>query len=94
MMPLTKIPKSLTVAPPAAAIRSRKGVPTGAQNDFGLSHRAADREKRFGDRLILRGLVYVVERLDVAHYAAHLQRNSSGGNQASGGRIDQLVFVA
>ncbi len=46
MRPLTKTPKSATVAPPASASSSRNGVPTGAQNDFG-SFTAPHTERNF-----------------------------------------------
>ena len=94
MMPLMKTPKSATVAPPASAISSRNGVPTGAQNDFG-SFTAPHTERNFcGHRLALLGQVDVVQRLDVVHHAAHLQRDAGRRNEPPGGRVDQFVLVA
>ena len=73
MMPLTKIAKSATRAPPARAIRSRKGVPTGAQNDFGSWTAPATVTNLRVTGSPEAALVDVVQGLDVVDHAADLQ---------------------
>ena len=85
---------SSQVAPPAAAMHSRKVMPIGTVSETGSATAPAMVMRLVRDRLAIDGLRDVHERLDVVDDRADVDRQPAGRDEFAGDGIDQIVFVA